>query len=96
MANAPDSRGASEKPAQPLDEALTKSKQVSEEIKDAAEELGVVHAVLDTQLSKDPKHEDVQEAVARTQELEKRLVDSADKLDSAVEHLEKQVSSSVG
>jgi hypothetical protein len=75
--------------SRPLDEALTKSKEVSEEIKETAEELGVVHAVLDTQLPDNPTHEDVEEAVTRAQELEKRLNASAEKLDAAAEILEK-------
>lgn len=70
-------------------EALTTTQQVAEEIKGAADELGVVHAVLDTQVSKQSAPEDMEEAVARTQELEKRLKDSAEKLDSANEVLER-------
>lgn len=86
----PDTQDKTGGHARPLDDALTKSKEVSEEIKEAAEELGVVHAVLDTQLPENPTHEDVEEAVTRAQELEKRLNASAEKLETATEMLEKQ------
>ena len=72
-------------------DALDKHKQVAEEIKEVAEELGVVHAVLDTQIPGDMHHEDVGEAVARTDALEKRLNESAKVLEDATEALEQEV-----
>jgi len=72
-------------------EALEKHKQVAEEIKDVAEELGVVHAVLETKTPGVDCHEDVGEAVARTDALEKRLNESAKVLEEATEALEQGV-----
>lgn len=72
-------------------DALVKHKQVAEEIKEVAEELGVVHAVLDTQIPGDVNHADVGEAVARTDALEKRLNDSAKVLEDATEALAQEV-----
>lgn len=72
-------------------EALDKHKQVAEEIKEVAEELGVVHAVLETQIPGDVHHTDVGEAVARTDALEKRLNESVKVLEDATEALEQEV-----
>ncbi|WP_367850260.1 hypothetical protein [Rhodoferax sp. WC2427] len=72
-------------------DALEKHKQVAEEIKEVAEELGVVHAVLDTQIPGAPHHADVDQAVARTDVLEKRLNESAKVLEDATEALEQEV-----
>ena len=77
--------------ADAIADALDKHKQVAEEIKDVAEELGVVHAVLDTQIPGKAHHEDVGEAVARTDALEKRLNESAKVLEDATEALEQEV-----
>nr|WP_315240067.1 hypothetical protein [uncultured Albidiferax sp.] len=77
--------------ADAIADALEKHKQVAEEIKEVAEELGVVHAVLDTQIPGDVHHEDVGEAVARTDALEKRLNESAKVLEEATEALEQEV-----
>ena len=77
--------------ADAIADALEKHKQVAEEIKEVAEELGVVHAVLDTQIPGDAHHADVDQAVARTDALEKRLNESAKVLEDATEALEQEV-----
>jgi ABC-type Fe3+-citrate transport system substrate-binding protein len=77
--------------ADAIADALEKHKQVAEEIKEVAEELGVVHAVLDTQIPGDAHHADVDEAVARTDALEKRLNESVKVLEDATEALEQEV-----
>ena len=64
---------------------------MAEDIKVVAEELEVVHAVLDTQIPGDVLHEDVGEAVARTDALEKRLNESAKALEDATKVLEQEV-----
>ena len=74
-----------------ISDALDKHKQVAEEIKEVAEELGVVHAVLDTQIPGNMQHEDVNEAVARTDALEKRLNESVKVLEDATDALEQEV-----
>ena len=97
MGNSKDARPASEQ-SQAVDEALTKTKQVAEDIKDAADELAVVHAVLETgppekatesSTARDAYRAEVQEAVDRTRDLEKQLQESAQTLDSANEILER-------
>jgi flagellar biosynthesis/type III secretory pathway ATPase len=87
MGNSKDSRPASE-PSRAVDEALTKTRQVAEDIKDAADELAVVHAVLETGLPDNSTDPDVKEAVDRTRDLEKQLQESAQTLDSANEILQ--------
>ena len=71
-------------PASPaaLADALEKNQQATDEVKLVAEELAVVHSVLQTKLAEVAKAEgDVESAVARTGE-------AADKLDKAAETLE--------
>ncbi|MEO6362133.1 MAG: hypothetical protein ABIO71_02785 [Caldimonas sp.] len=67
--------------------AIAQSEEVGEEIKRAADDLAVVHAVLDTRLADAPTDEDVKRAVAETLEVEKRLSKSADKLEQVNETL---------
>ncbi len=78
-------------PSSPLADALDKSKVATEEVKNAADDLAVVHAVLDTKLSDGASDEDVQRAVAETAQVEKRLTKSAEKLDEVNETLERVV-----
>jgi hypothetical protein len=73
----------------PLHEALDKNRQVAEEVKEAADELAVVHAVLDSHLPGDAGAEDVARAVAHTGEIEKRLTESGKILDEVNETLER-------
>jgi hypothetical protein len=74
----------------PIAEALDKNKQAAEEVKKAADDLAVVHAVLDTKLAKGTSDGDVARAVARTDKVEKRLTESAEKLDEVNETLERE------
>ena len=64
-----------------LDRALQKNEQVAEDVKEAADELAVVHAVLDTKLPEAAKSGDVATAVAQTEDIEKRLTASGKALD---------------
>ena len=73
-----------------LADALNKNEKATEEVKKAAEQLAVVHAVLDTQMSKG-SDADVAHAVAETHEVEKQLDRSAEKLDEVNETLKREV-----
>ena len=73
-----------------IDEAIDKNKQVAEEVKAAADELAVVHAVLDKKLPHGAREEDVVQAVAQTNVLEKRLDESSKVLDEVNEQLERE------
>ncbi|MFM9926403.1 hypothetical protein VLK31_25675 [Variovorax sp. H27-G14] len=67
---------------------MKKNKQVAQEIKKAADELVVVHAVLEKELGEDPHSETVDQAVAHTAQIEKRLDRSAKELDEVNRELE--------
>lgn len=75
----------------PLAEALDKNTQATAEVKRAADDLAVVHAVLDTQVAHGASDGDVKRAVAETDKLEKRLERSAEKLDQVNETLAREV-----
>jgi chaperonin cofactor prefoldin len=74
-----------------LDKALRKNKQVTKEVQDAADDLAVVHAVLDTEVPKQTLPEDVDRAIERAGELEKTLSDSAKHLQEVNRALENQL-----
>ena len=79
------------KTSSPLADALDKNKAATQEVKRAADDLAVVHAVLDTKIARGASDEDVQRAVEETNRLEKHLGDSAEKLDEVNETLEREV-----
>jgi ABC-type Fe3+-citrate transport system substrate-binding protein len=83
----------SEAGARGVAEALDQNKKVAEEVKDAADELAVVHAVLETQLPNQASAADVAQAVAQTDQLEKRLAESGKTLDEVNRKLEKTLNS---
>jgi len=74
----------------PLAEAIDKNKQATDDVKRAADDLAVVHAVLDTKLAKGASDGDVARAVAETDKVEKRLTKSAEKLDEVNETLARE------
>ena len=85
----PDSQG--ERDASPLDEALTKNKEATQEVARAADDLAVVHAVLDTKIARGASDGDVKRAVAESKRVEERLSESAEKLEQVNETLEREV-----
>jgi hypothetical protein len=77
---------------EPLVEALDKNKQVADTVQEAADELAVVHAVLDTKLPQAARSaEEIARAVAHTNAVENRLSESAKVLDEVNETLEREV-----
>ena len=89
--NAPDSQGGG-KPS-PLADALTKNKEAAEEVANAADDLAVVHAVLDSKVSHGAREADVKRAVAETKKVEERLTESVEKLEQVNETLAREVRS---
>ena len=77
--------------APPLADALTKNKEATAEVKQAAEVLAVVHAVLDTKIAQGASDDEMHRAVDETNEVEKRLDKSAEKLEQVNETLEREV-----
>jgi len=77
--------------ASPIAEALDTNKKATEEVKRAADDLAVVHAVLDTKLNGGSSDSEVARAVAETNQVEKRLTRSAEKLDKVNESLDREL-----
>jgi|CXWL01.2.fsa_nt_gi hypothetical protein len=76
----------------PTADAVQTTKQVAQKVKAAADDLVVVHAVLDKELAEEARSGDVDQAVAQTAKIEKRLSKSAKALDKANRKLEEKVS----
>lgn len=91
MSDSPLGLGQVKSNASPLNEALDKNKAATAEVKRAADDLAVVHAVLDTKIAQGASDSDVKRAVEETNNVEKRLSDSAEKLDQVNETLEREV-----
>ena len=68
---------------QALQAILDANQKVSADVKDAAEELLVVHAVLDSKVPQEARAGDVGAAIDRTELLEKKLEESSAQLDIA-------------
>ena len=75
----------------PLADALDMSKEATEDVKKAADDLAVVHAVLDTRLAHGATDDEAARAVAETERVEKQLTESAEKLDQVNETLEREL-----
>ena len=77
---------------EPLVEALDKNKQVATTVREAADELALVHAVLETKLPQDARSADeIARAVAHTDAVEKRLSESGKVLGEVNATLEREV-----
>lgn len=67
---------------------LKTNRKVSVDIQDAAFELKVVHAVLDSKVPESVRSDDVGAAIERTEVLEKKLEQSSKQLEDATAALE--------
>lgn len=79
----------------PLEEVVEENRQMVEDIRDAADELAVAHAVLATETVKANPSEDTKEAVKRTKEVKSKLKATAEKLEETTEVLEQHVTNSI-
>jgi hypothetical protein len=75
----------------PLADALQENQQATAEVQRAADDLAVVHAVLDTKAAQGAVDEESKRAVAETARVEKRLTKSAEKLEKVNETLRKEI-----
>ncbi len=75
----------------PIADALEANEQATEEVQTAADELAVVHAVLDTKLSQDKHDAEFRKAIADTDKVAKHLDEAAEKLDKANETLQREM-----
>ncbi|MGJ7498596.1 hypothetical protein ACSFA8_26555 [Variovorax sp. RT4R15] len=70
--------------------ALQKNKEAAAAVEDVALELGVVHAVLSTEIAKVAATGDIHTAIDRTEVLETKLNETADKMDEVNAALDAQ------
>ena len=70
-----------------IPDVLNRNIEVVEQIKNSANELGVVHAVLSTKVPNEGAEGDLQAAVERTSEIEQQLNETAEALDKSNELL---------
>lgn len=76
----------------PLAEALEKNQEATQAVQEAADDLAVVHAVLDSSAAAAKTlHEDAKKAIAETAKVEQRLTEAAEKLDEVNETLQRQM-----
>ena len=84
-------RPAAPENAAGLAKALKENKEATQAVEKAADDLAVVHAVLDSELAKENISPDANQAVERTSELEKQLAASSEKLKKVNESLEQEL-----
>ncbi|WPH17617.1 hypothetical protein [Variovorax paradoxus] len=82
----PDDRDAAD-----LTKALEDNKQATETIQEVAEDLSVVHTVLDSEVPKGTLHPDVGQAIEQTDQLKDKLRSAEEKLKTVNEALEQKV-----
>jgi hypothetical protein len=82
---------SSPKKAAGLAKTLKENKEATQAVEKAADDLAVVHAVLDSELPKKTVSSDVDRAVERTGQLEKQLSASSEKLKKVNESLEREL-----
>lgn len=87
------SSNPTDKPPADLAKALEKNKHATEVVQGAAEDLSVVHAVLDSEVPKETLHPDVGQAIEQTDQLKDKLRSAEEKLKAVNETLERQVAS---
>jgi hypothetical protein len=73
-----------------VERALDESKQVKKAVEEAADELALVHVVLDKGVARDVRSDDLDRAIEQTDEIEKKLSKSVDLLEKVAEALESE------
>lgn len=75
-----------------LAEALEKNQEATQAVQEAADDLAVVHAVLDSSApAAQVLQDDAKKAIAETAKVEQRLTEAAEKLDEVNETLQRQM-----
>ena len=75
----------------PVLDALDKSKQATETVRQAADDLAVVNTVLDTHVPSEVRNEEVDQALAHAEQLQEQLDKSVDLLQDVTKTLEAEV-----
>ena len=76
-----------------LAKTLEKNKRAAETVHEVAEDLSVVHTVLESEVPKETLHPDVGQAIEQTDQLKDKLEAAEEKLKAVNEALEQQVAS---
>ncbi|QGW80833.1 hypothetical protein [Variovorax paradoxus] len=76
-----------------LAKALEENKHAAATVQEVAEDLSVVHTVLDSEVPKETLHPDVSQAIEQTDQLKDKLRSAEEKLKTVNETLEQQVAS---
>ena len=74
-----------------LAKALKENEEATQAIEKGADDLAVVHAVLDSELPKEGISPDANQAVERTSQIEKQLAASGEKLKEVNKSLEREL-----
>lgn len=74
----------------PTVEALEKNKAARETVKEAAEDLAVVHTVLETEVPPAQRSDELDQAVSQTDHLQKKLDETAEVLHEVNQALESE------
>lgn len=82
-------------PAPPVEELVKKNLKAVADIEESAEELGVVHAVLTTELKAAQASDDARQAVQHTKAVQEKLEATAAELEKAAKALKAQTSGKV-
>lgn len=77
-------------PTHGLGEALSKNEEAKDAVQEVADELVVVHSVLTQEVANIASDGDAADAVERTAALEKKLTDTAEKMDEVNQALAEQ------
>jgi len=75
----------------PILDALDKSKQAAETVQQAADNLAVVHAVLDAHVPAEVRNEDVDQAIDQADQVQEQLGSSVELLQDVAKTLEDEV-----
>ena len=75
----------------PIADALDQNEEAAEEVRNAADELAIVHGVLDTKLSQNQHDAEVRKAIADAEKVAKQLDETAEKLDEAQKTLQREL-----
>jgi hypothetical protein len=82
-----------DKDAADLAKALEENKHAAETVQEVAEDLSVVHTVLDSEVPKETLNPDVGQAIEQTDQLKDKLKSAEEKLKTVNQTLEQQVAS---
>ena len=92
MTNSDPQASVNQIAAPALAEALEKNQEAAQAVQEAADDLAVVHAVLDSsKASAEVLHDDAKKAIDETAKVEQRLSEAVEKLEEVNQTLQRQM-----